>query len=195
MGNLTDEQKRNAINAAITKHWDKMCADEKRITSYNSELWSDLLSFCLTEFLDKKSIDYQYQVAVTNDKLKHYIGRSMSLNLRSKTSPYWSKIRRYTYNTRGTYLVDYDEFDKHEHFQLSDPDLTLEQFNPRECMMASLDKIDFYHRQLITDYYLNGMSYKDMHEKYGITLNSIRRDVKKGIALIQQHCKHFKIKS
>jgi hypothetical protein len=188
---LTDKQKRDAINEAITRHYPKMLQDEKRITSYNSENWNDLLSFCLTDLLTKKSLDYIYELTVVNNKLPNYMGRSMSLNLKSKTSPYWFQIRKYTYNTRGSYIVDYDEFDKHEHFELSDPDLTLEQLNPHECMLAALEKIDFYHRQLVTDFYLNGMTYKDIHKKYGITINSVRRDIKQGIQLIQQHCSHF----
>jgi hypothetical protein len=65
---LTDNEKRDMINIAIAKHYAKMLKDERRITSYNYHLYSDLLSFCMEQFLCKKNIDYQYKVCVTRSE-------------------------------------------------------------------------------------------------------------------------------
>jgi hypothetical protein len=65
---LTDEEMRVMINIKITLAYPKMMLDEKRITSYNYHLYSDLLSFCMEQFLIKKSLDYQYKVCVTDDE-------------------------------------------------------------------------------------------------------------------------------
>jgi len=192
MENLTIEDKKKAINAKITQHWNKMCQDEKRITSYMSDKWDDLLVFCLEEFLTKKPIDYQYEVAVVNDKLPNFMGRSMSLNLKSQSSPYWYKIRQHLFNTRGSYLTEQgEEFGKFDHDEIPDPDMAIEDMNPRECMSAAVEKLDFYHRQLITDYFFNELTYKQIQAKYGIPLNSVQKDTKKAIKLLQQHCSQF----
>ena len=188
---LTEQEKRDAINRAITQAYPKMEQDLKRITSYNYELWQDLLQFCLSEFLSKKSIDYQYKLCVIDNKITNYMGRSMSLNLRSKTSPFWHHYRKNAYNSRGVYLVEYDNFDTYDWDEPIDPDQKLEDINHRECTHIAIEKLDFYHKALITDYYIQGLNYQQIREKYGSTLHNIRLDLQTGIKLIQEHCKHF----
>jgi DNA-directed RNA polymerase specialized sigma subunit len=189
---MTDDDKRKEINKAITRHWDKMLADEKRITSYNYDQWSDLLVFCIEEFLSKKTIDYQYDIAVVNDRLPNYMGRSMSLNLKSQTSPYWNKVRKHLYDTRGVYMAEYNEYGRHDYNEIADPDLTPEQVSPIECMTVAITKLDFYYQALVTDYYLNEMTYKQINKKYNIPLNAVQKDIKNGVKQIQQYCSHFK---
>jgi DNA-directed RNA polymerase specialized sigma subunit len=58
-------------------------------------------------------------------------------------------------------------------------------------MLWALEQLDFYHRQLVTDYYLNGLKFGEIKEKYGISLNYVSRDIKYGLKLIRKKCKHF----
>ena len=69
MNNLTDDEKRALVDREITLAYPKMYKDFLRITGYNNEQWEDLLPFCISEFLTKKPIDYQYQVSVIDKKL------------------------------------------------------------------------------------------------------------------------------
>lgn len=187
---MTDLEKQEKINSKITEHYDKMLRDEKRITSYNYEQFSDLLSFCLEQFLTKKSIDYQFQVAVKDDALPNYMGRSMSLNLKSSSSPYWNQIRRQSYNYRGIYLAEdqendyinrnYDEIYDHE---------SLDDF---DCMMIQLDKLNFYYKALLTDHFLNNMTLTQMNVKYGIALRHLRKAIDEGTAIIRKACRNEK---
>jgi hypothetical protein len=188
---LTSSEKQDLINREITRCYPKMLADSLRITSYNHKQFEDLLPFVISEFLTKKPIDYQYKVCCLDRKLLNYIGRSMSLNLRSSTSTYWNKYRKEAYNSRGSYLVEYDGFKDYEWDEIIDPDKQLEDMSPGECLHAAIDKLDFYFKALIMDYYLHDLTLKEMNEKYGIPLNSLRKDIKKGIKLIQQHCTHW----
>lgn len=188
---LTEQEKKTLIDRAITQAYPKMYKDFIRITSYNREHYEDLLLFCLSEFLTKKSIDYQYKVAVTDGKLANYMGRSMSMNLKSSTSPFWQNYRKSAYNSRGAYLVEYEEYGQHDLPEIQDPDMELKDMNPRECMMWALEQINFYHRALLEEYYLNDKTYKDIREKYGIPLQHIRKDLEAGVKLLQEHCKHF----
>jgi hypothetical protein len=183
---LTDDEKRELINRAVTRHYPKMLKDERRITSYNYHLYSDLLSFCLEQFLTKKPLDYIFQVCVTDDAILNYMGRSMSLNLRSNTSPYWNLVRKQSYNYRGVYLVETDQaYIKGEFEEIRDYD----NVDDYQCMMLALDKLDFYHKPLVIDYYLNGLTFVQMNKKYGISLANLKKAVNEGINIIREHCK------
>jgi hypothetical protein len=187
MNELTQDEMRDMINIAITKAYPKMLLDEKRITSYNYSVFSDLLSFCMEQFLTKKSIDYQFKLCVTDNKIANYMGRSMSLNLRSSGSPYWHKIRQHSYNYRGLYLAETDR----DYVNGSYDEIKMDEMDNYDCMLQALNKLDFYHKPLISDYYLNGMTYVQMNKKYHITLHSLKQAIDKGLELMRQHCNKF----
>ena len=185
---LTDDEKRDMINIAIAKHYPKMLLDEKRITSYNYHLYSDLLSFCLEQFLCKKDINYKYKVCVTDDAILNYMGRSMSLNLRSSSSPYWSHIRRDSYNYRGIYLAETDK----SYINGDYDEIVVKEDADYDCMLTQLDKLDFFHKPLVTDYYLNGMTYAQLNKKYGISLKHLNQAINKGLEIIRTECRKEK---
>jgi hypothetical protein len=182
---LTDDEKRDLINHAINKHYPKMLLDEKRITSYNYHLYSDLLSFCMEQFLCKKPLDYQYKVCVTDDAILNYMGRSMSLNLRSSSSPYWSHIRKDSYNYRGVYLAETDK----AYITGQYDEITIQVDTDFECMLIQLEKLDFYHKPLIIDYYIQGMTYIQLNKKYGISLKHLKTAIEEGLSIIRTECK------
>ena len=184
---LTDDEKRDMVNIAITKHYPKMLKDEKQITSYNYHLYSDLLSFCMEQFLCKKPIDYQFKVCVTDDAILNYMGRSMGLNLRSSTSPYWSHIRKDSYNYRGLYLVESDK-----DYTKGNYDIIREQeMDNQDCVLQALEQLDFYLKPLLTDYYLNGLNYSQLNKKYNISPNHLKKAMDEGLDIIKQQCKQF----
>jgi len=182
---LTDEEKRDMINIAITKHYKKMLQDEKRITSYNYHLYSDLLSFCMEQFLSKKSLEYQYKVTVTDDAILNYMGRAMSLNLRSSTSPYWSHIRRDSYNFRGIYLAETDK----AYINGDYDEIEINEDDNYNCMIIQLNKLNFYLKPLIIDYYIQGMTYMQLNKKYGISLKHLKTAIEEGLNIIKTECK------
>jgi hypothetical protein len=185
---ITEEDKLREINNIISKEYPKMLADYQRISSYNKKQYEDLLPFCIAELLGKKPLDYIYKLVVLDGKICNYIGRSMSLNIRSNTSPFWAHYRKETYVSRGVYLTDNEQ---EADYQNDDFDLELHEQSPRECMHYAIEQLDFYHRAIITDYYLNDHTYNELHDKYGITLSSLKKAVNTAIKLIQQHCKNF----
>jgi len=185
---LTEDEMRDMVNYEITKAYPKMQEDEKRITSYNYHLYSDLLSFVLAEFLSKKDIYYQYKVCCIDKKILNYIGRSMSLNLRSSSSPYWNQIRKQSYNYRGVYLVETEQaYIKREYDEIE-----VQEDTDYECMLIQLEKLDFYHKPLLIDYYIKGMTYIQLNKKYGIALRHLREAINKGLEIIRTECKKSK---
>jgi hypothetical protein len=182
---LTDDEKRDMINIAIAKHYPKMLKDEKQITSYNYHLYSDLLSFCMEQFLCKKPLDYQFKVCVTDDAILNFMGRSMSLNLRSSTSPYWSHIRKDSYNYRGIYLAETDKAYVNGDYD----EIEISEDDDYGCMLIQLDKLNFYLKPLITDYYLKNMTYQQLHKKYGISLRDLKTAIDEALLIIKTECK------
>ena len=182
---LTEDEMRDMINREITLAYPKMLKDERQITSYNYHLYSDLLSFVLAEFLGKKSIQYQFQVCCINKKVLNYMGRSMSLNLRSSTSPYWSHIRKDSYNYRGIYLAETDKSYVNGDYD----EITINEDDDYSCMLIQLEKLDFYHKPLIIDYYLKNMTYDQLNKKYGITLRHLRQAINEGLQIIKTECR------
>ena len=189
---LTDEEMREMVNIKLTQVYPKLYKDFLRITSYNREQFEDLLLFCISEFLTKKDIAYQYKVAVIDNALPNYMGKSMSLNLRSSSSPFWHNYRQESYNSRGTYLAETDkQFIKGEYDEIQDMLSPATEVDPYECMMSAINKLDFYHQPLLTDYYLKGMTYQQMNKKYGISLRHLKLAIDEAIHQVQQHCKQF----
>ena len=183
---LTDNEKRDLINRAITKAYPKMLQDYKRISGYNSQQFEELLPFCLEEFLCKKDLDYQFKVCVTDNAILNYMGRSMSLNLKSSSSPYWNKIRKQSYNYRGVYLAETeDAYIKREYDVINDPSET----DNYDCMLIQLNKLNFYYKPLVTDYFINGMTYQQMYKKYNINPRNLKIAIDEGLEIIRQECK------
>lgn len=190
--NLTEDEMREMVNIKITQVYPKLYKDFRRITSYNHQQFEDLLLFCLHEFLTKKDISYQYKVCVIDNALPNYMGKSMSLNLRSSSSPFWHQYRQESYNSRGTYLAETDnKLVQGEYDEIQDMLSPATETDPFECMMMAIDKLDFYHKPLLIDYYLKGLTYKQMNEKYGIHLNHLKKAVDSSIKQLQESCKHF----
>jgi hypothetical protein len=56
-------------------------------------------------------------------------------------------------------------------------------------MLIQLEKLDFYHKPLIIDYYLKGMTYDQLNKKYGIALRHLRQAINEGLEIIRTECR------
>ena len=190
------EQMRIAINRKITQIYPKLVADSKRISGYNyGQYGEDLLAFCLAEFLTKKDLAYQYKVTITDNKLPNYLGRSMSLQIKSSSSGFWHQYRKEAYNSRGIYNVEFDDVK----YRPLEPvvDVPEERFdtpqfhNPSDCVEWAVSKLDYYDKKLIEEYYYNKLTFYQIHKKYNITLNSVKHDIRKAVKQLKQYCNNI----
>lgn len=192
---LTDDEIRAAIEVNVNKHWKKMVADSMRVAGANYDIYGDdLLAHCLSELFTKKPLAYQYQLIVVDDKLPNYIGRAMALEIKSSASPFFAKYRKFYFHMTANLSIDPDLEESFPYLTTQQEDLlTPKEHQTREdCMMHALEQLDFYHKRLVTEYYINGLSYNELHKKYNITLGSLKKDITKGIKLIRQYCdKHL----
>jgi wyosine [tRNA(Phe)-imidazoG37] synthetase (radical SAM superfamily) len=58
-----------------------------------------------------------------------------------------------------------------------------------DCMLIQLEKLDFYHKPLVIDYFLNGMTYTKMFEKYKISIQHLKQAIEEGLETIRIECK------
>ena len=191
---MTEGEMRKEINAKVALWYPKMVKDSKQIAGANFDKYGeDLLAHCLEDFLVNKSIEYQYKVAIKDNKLPNYIGYSMSIAIKSSSSPFWFKYRKEGYNSRGIYLAEDgtceidplvelgeemdDEFDSPAYVK-----------NELDCVRYALEQLHWYDAHLINDYFIKGLTYQTMHEKYNISLNSLKKDINKALDKIRKIC-------
>jgi hypothetical protein len=191
---MSEEEMRKEINAKVVLWYPKMVKDSKQIAGANFEKYgNDLLAFVLEDFLCNKDLEYQYKVAVQDNKLVNYIGYSMGLQIKSSSSPFWFRYRKEGYNSRGIYLAEDgsveidpsveigeemdDEFDSPYYIK-----------NNLDCVRYALEQLHWYDKILIEEYYIKGVTFRDMHKKYNISLNSLKKDIDSALTKIRKIC-------
>jgi hypothetical protein len=191
---MTEGEMRKEINAKVALWYPKMVKDSKQIAGANFEKYGeDLLAHCLEDFLVNKSIDYQYKVAIKDNKLVNYIGYSMGIAIKSSSSPFWFKYRKEAYNSRGIYLVE-DGREEIDPLVEIGEEMDVEFDSPAyvknelDCVRYALEQLHWYDRVLIDDYFIKGLTYQDMHKKYNISLNSLKKDINKALVKIKNIC-------
>jgi hypothetical protein len=191
---MTEGEMRKEVNAKVALWYPKMVKDSKQIAGANFEKYGeDLLAHCLEDFLVNKSIDYQYKVAIKDNKLVNYIGYSMGIAIKSSSSPFWFKYRKEAYNSRGIYLVE-DGREEIDPLVEIGEEMDVEFDSPAyvknelDCVRYALEQLHWYDRVLIDDYFIKGLTYQDMHKKYNISLNSLKKDINKALVKIKNIC-------
>ena len=191
---MTDSEKRDQINAKVTQYYPKMYRDSMQIAGANFEKYgSDLLAYCLEDFLCNKSIDYQYKISCIDEKLPNYIGYSMGLQIKSSSSPFWFKYRKEGYNSRGIYLAEDGSVEIDPSVEMGEEmddefDSPAYVKNDLDCVRYALEQLHWYDKILIEQYYIKGMTFRDMHKKYNISLNSLKKDINKALDKIRKIC-------
>ena len=194
---MTDSEKREQINAKVALWYQKMYRDSKQISGTNFDKYGeDLLAYCLEDFLVNKSIDYQYKISCIDKKLPNYMGRSMALQIKSSTSPFWFKYRKEGYNSRGIYLVEDGKEELDPLIEIGEEmdvefDSPYYVKNDLDCLRYALTQIHWYDKILIEEYYLKGMTYASLHKKYNITINSLKKDINSALTNIRKICSYI----
>jgi DNA-directed RNA polymerase specialized sigma24 family protein len=53
-----------------------------------------------------------------------------------------------------------------------------------------MENLDYYHRRLLEEKYLNQLTFTDISRKYQIAINHLKRDIYMALQMIREHCKH-----
>ena len=70
------------------------------------------------------------------------------------------------------------------------PDQQLEDTELYQCYLKARKELHWYHNKLLSMKWDDNLSYTQIREKTGITLNSIQKDISLAYQIIRQKCKH-----
>lgn len=138
----------------------------------------DLIQMSTIQFLNKP-LDQQYQM-LRDNKVKWYILVTAGLNLRSSTSPFYNQIRKFRMSVRTGAIPENST---------EDDDVPQELQDDYQCLQREFENLNFYQKRLIEEKFINGLTYKEIRDKYDITLNSLTKDIKEAIRIIKCKCK------
>jgi len=137
----------------------------------------ELLHFVIIE-LYNKSPEYKKQL-LDDGKVPYWLLTSSGLQLRSGSSPFYRQIRQ----TRMSVRSGDDSLDTFA-YEPYDGDLY-------ECFTSAMENLDYYHRRLLEEKYLNNLTFTDISKKYQIAIHHLKKDTYIALEMIRKHCKHI----
>lgn len=175
---MNNEEIDREIGRVIEKHYKWLLKEIQRNIAKDAmrEYGPELLHFVIIE-LYNKSPEYKQQL-LSDNKVQYWVLTSSGLQLRSGSSPFYKQIRENRMSARsGDVSLD------NEIYEAYDPELY-------DCFTEGMETLNFYHRTLIQEKYLNELTFKDISVKYQIAIHHIKKDLYIALQLIRDHCKH-----
>jgi DNA-directed RNA polymerase specialized sigma24 family protein len=165
------------IEKWISDNYKRLYENSCRITSHQDKA-SDLLHGCLTEFL---SYPDEKQVRIFNqNKLENYLTSCCNIQFKSSTSPYHKHHRK-----QSSVEIIYEDW-KHDSADIIDE---IDEYEVCvKCILDEVDNLHFYYRTLVTDKYITGLTFQEMHVKYKISKNALLKDCHDGLAILRKKC-------
>ncbi len=120
-----------------------------------------------------------------NGKLKWYVLSGAGMQLRSSTSPFYSRIRKHKMSARENGLEGSDKniFEKIDDTE----EMSTECYFT--CMKREIEKLHWYNKTLLKEYWEQGMGLDALNEKYGISKKHLTKDLNTAILTIRENCK------
>jgi hypothetical protein len=145
-----------------------------------SEYAGDLLSVCTESFLTRSP--EQQQQMLDDDKIGNYILYCCGFQLKSGSSPFYNQFRKHKFSVRsGWEGLDDRSYER---------DLQLDETELYQCYKQARSEMHWYYNKLLEMKWDDGLSYAQIREKTGITLNSVQKDISLAYNIIRQKCSH-----
>jgi len=134
----------------------------------------DLLHHVIMDLYKMK--DEKLKGLLDNGKLKWYVLSGCGIQIRSQTSPFYSKFRKFKMNARSgaEYLFDLpEEFENEEWYQ---------------CFLREWNNLHFYPRTLLEKKFIQGLSYDEIRHTYGISKTHLIKDINQALFDLREKC-------
>lgn len=145
------------------------------------EFSGDLLAH-MVEALYKTNRENKINL-IQNDKIGHWMLRGAAMQLKSRTSPFYIKYRRHKISAREEGLPDSNSNIFEREYEPYDGELY-------ECFLSAFDDLHWYQKKIMTLYWLEGKSLREIHKYYNISKQHLVKDINTAINEIRQACKH-----
>ena len=119
-----------------------------------------------------------------NGKLKWYVLTGAGMQLRSSTSPFYQRIRKHKSYAREAGLAGSDS----NIFERIDDTEELSTEHYFSCMQREIENLHWYHKTLLTEYWIQGLHLEDLHQKYKISKRHLTKDLNAAILTIREKC-------
>lgn len=129
--------------------------------------------------------DERIEGMLENGKLKWYVLSSAGLSLRSKTSPFYNKIRKHKMYAREHGLPNSDS----NIFEKIDDTEELSTEGYYACMTREIENLHWYNRTLLKEYWIDNETLDTLHAKYKISKRHLTKDLNECIYIIREKCK------
>ena len=163
------------LNDWITNNYERLHSNACRIVS-NPDKASDCLHICILSILESQ--EEKQQMLLDGGKLENFITMCVNIQWKSTTSPYHKHHRK-----QPQQESEYVEW-KHN---IEDEERTQYDLSC-DCIFSELGSLHYYYRILLTDKFIEGLTYQQMNEKYKISKNSLLKDIKVGVQMLKTKC-------
>ena len=143
----------------------------------------DLLAYTVEYFL---SMPIERQVKIYNDEsIEEYVTRLMGISLKSSTSPFYSKYRKFLISTRE--ITDWTPFGIEEEYQEETSDC-----KACDCIKQKIqDHSDWYEKKLLEMAILLEMKPGSIADELGLDSKSVTSNISVAKKKIAKLCKHL----
>jgi len=147
-----------------------------------SEYADDLLQEMMIQLYGMK--EEKIEKMLDNGKLKWYVLTGAGMQLRSKTSPFYNRIRKHKMYAREAGLPGSDS----NIFERIDETEELSTECYFSCMKREIENLHWYQKTLFKEYWEQGMHLDDLHEKYKISKKHLTKDLNTALLTIRENC-------
>ncbi len=149
-----------------------------------AEYADDLIQEMMIQLYGMK--EEKIEQLLDNGKLKWYVLTGAGMQLRSKTSPFYSRLRKHKMMAREHGLQGSDQ----NIFERIDDTEELDTESYFICMKKEIENLHWYNKQLLKDYWEKGMGLDALNEKYSISKTHLTKDLNAAILQIRERCKY-----
>lgn len=173
---MEDKDKEKIIRQWFSDNWEQLQINAWKTSGKQQHVYEkwykDALVHVVEEFL-RRDIDKQWKV-FTDGKFENYMTRAMAIAVKSGTSSFYHRYRKKERSGREL-LPEYD-YGLYHH-DAEEEELKREHISDR--IKEAIEELDFYDKYLITQYYFNNLSSKEIGEIVDIQPSVIVRDIRK----------------
>jgi len=177
-----NKELKDKVDKWFVRNWDHYLNEVRtNITKgIMSDYTDDICSFMYTEFL--KQSPEKIEQMVNDDKILNWMLRATSFQIKSGSSPFYTKYRKKRAGMVPTYFAE-SGYDQHDAIELDDY---------YQCMMECLEEengvLDWYEKKLIDMKYLKQMTYYQIVDKYGFSQISTKNHIESALNKIEKYC-------
>lgn len=180
---INDKERKAYVDKHLTKIYPQLKKNMVKVCGAGHDFWADDLLSIAVEFFLNKDIEVQYDSCI-NNKAENFITYMANFQLKSGTSKFFHRHRKFSSKTRE-YFTDGYVYDRGSKV-FEDDDRTL-------CMKEAIKELDPFERMLVDERIIKGMKFNDIAERYDIPYSSLSHNYSKIKTKIKNKCKHLQL--